>query len=135
MNQRWAARNSSYAIIRLMHKASGRPIDPILPYAMVRRDDRVRVMTFLLDIGANIDAAEDDFTSPGMFHWGSAINFASCSEGDEELEILLGRGARVDIPAFHGKTCLEIAKDAGMDRKVELIEAYIERNKNASKSL
>lgn len=93
--------------------------------------ERLEVMTYLLDLGAPIDATEfehDAYAAGGVFNAGSAINITSHDPfGEEELELLLKRGARTDIPDFEGKTCLDIARKWGSPRKVELILSYIEQ--------
>ena len=111
-----------------MHKFGARPIGSILTFAIRRRKDCWRVVKFLLDIGAPIDATElvyDSHAAFGNFYQGSAINIAStelCE--DEVVELLLSRGARTNIQNFEGDTCLEIAKKYGSKNKVELIESY-----------
>ena len=95
--------------------------------------ERLEVMTYLLEIGAPIDAIEfehDARAAGSIFNAGSAINIASCEPyGEEELEVLLTRGARTDIPDFEGRTCLDIARRCGSPRKVELILFYIEQRR------
>jgi ankyrin repeat protein len=134
---RWAARFSSFHIVKMMYSYGGRPVSSILAYAILRPKECVEVIEFLLDIGASIDALEYEHDPPNLSSFtnrGSAINIACCKKDSEDVvELLLSRGARIDIRTFLGRTCLDLAKDMSSQRVVNLIERRIKAEEAITK--
>jgi ankyrin repeat protein len=112
-----------------MYNYGGRPTGLILPLAISRRADSYRVIKFLLEIGADVDATDPEpYEVLYGLNNGSAATIASYDQiEDEVLELLLAYGARTDIKNFEGLDCLGIAKKCGSKRKVELLESYNRR--------
>ncbi|RWA09613.1 hypothetical protein EKO27_g5477 [Xylaria grammica] len=80
-------------------------------------DERLAVLRYLLDAGANPDAPKWAHNSRGYgsdFDWGSALNTALTNGSHRLAEELLRHGARTDVPtmniASRGETALEIAQ-------------------------
>jgi ankyrin repeat protein len=62
---------------------------------------------------------------------GPAITSALQSCWDEMVELMLSRGARTDVTGLYGMTCLDLARESGSPRKVELILAHTNNNTEA----
>jgi hypothetical protein len=82
---------------------------------------RLEVVCLLLDTGAPIDAVEYEHNALGFssdFNLGPAVDLAVCYNSDEMLELLLERGARMEIvDYFEGRSVLQLATDFGSPRK------------------
>ncbi|KAF9876693.1 hypothetical protein CkaCkLH20_05539 [Colletotrichum karsti] len=112
-------------IVKLLHEAGGR-LDLAVPYVCYGRTspnhaakfpDRMDVLQYLLDAGADIDArmwSHNRYGRMSHFDFGSAVNIAVYCGKDDIVEELLRRGARTDIAADKmvddGSTALEFAK-------------------------
>jgi ankyrin repeat protein len=134
---RWAARFSSFHIVKMMYSYGGRLVSSILAFAIFRQKECVEVIEFLLNKGASIDAMEYEHDPPSLSSFmnrGSAINIACCKKDSEDVvELLLSRGARIDIRTFTGRTCLDLAKEMRSQRVVNLIERQLKAEEAITK--
>ncbi|KAL0942044.1 ankyrin repeat protein [Colletotrichum truncatum] len=127
-------------IVKLLHEAGGR-LDLAVPYVCFglanRRNahkypDRLEVLRYLLDNGADINArmwSHNHYGRSSHFDCGSALNIALLGGQDEIAEELLSRGARTDIAAeerLASNTALEYAKQ-GAPHLLPKVEDYRRR--------
>lgn len=83
-------------------------------------EGRLEVMEFLLDEGSDINAIKwehhassyHNFEGAGL---GTALHYAIIGGFKDRIELLLKRGARVDVPNSMGQTALEVARVYGRD--------------------
>ena len=90
---------------------------------------RLEVVRFLLDNGAPIDAVQYQHNAYGFgsdFDMGPALTLAVCYNSDDMVELLLERGCRTDIVDFEGRNALQLAREFGSAKKVELLERHFQ---------
>jgi ankyrin repeat protein len=130
-----AAANAPLATVELLW-SNGAEVGNALPCAARSKvPGRFEVIRFLLDNGAPIDAVEYEHNTYGFgsdFVIGSALNLAVCYGGDDTVELLLERGARIDIVDFDGRSALELARKFGSPKKVELLEKRLRLDRTKS---
>ena len=83
----------------------------------------------MLDQGADIDAIKWKHHQFSYECWeiaslGTALNHAVLGGFKDRVELLLRRGARVDIRNSLGKTPLEVAREFGHGDICDLLERY-----------
>ncbi|KAI0805029.1 hypothetical protein GGR55DRAFT_690720 [Xylaria sp. FL0064] len=105
-----AVGHAPLSIVKLLHEAGGSPA------MAVAFDERLQVLRYLLDLGADPDIPKWAHNRKGAgsdFEWGSPLNSALSGRRIDLAEELLRRGARTDIPTFNiasrGETALELA--------------------------
>jgi ankyrin repeat protein len=131
-----AARMASLEVVQLLHRYGALPSITAPCAAQSFVPGRFEVLKFLLDIGTPIDAIEFEHNNMGqgsIIQMGSAINHAVCNkernteEREKMVELLLARGARIDIPTYHTKqTAVSLAREYGSPKTIEMIEKYVE---------
>ncbi|KAI1273703.1 hypothetical protein F5Y07DRAFT_375936 [Xylaria sp. FL0933] len=124
-----AVGHAPLCIVKLLHEAGGspamavpfvcQPTPPVPPPAdpsIPPRDERLQVLRYVLDLGADPDVPKWAHNRKGAgsdFEWGSPLNAALSGRRIDLAEELLRRGARTDIPTFNiasrGETALELA--------------------------
>jgi ankyrin repeat protein len=127
-----AAAKARLEAVQLLHQRGALPGNTAPSAARSPVASRLGVLRFLLHIGAPIDAIEFQHNPKGYasdFNVGSALNLACCwtskssnNEGEAMVEMLLARGARTNVPDFSGRTALDLAREYGTERMVELIQ-------------
>lgn len=88
--------------------------------------DRLKVMEFLLDRGANMDLVQSEFDAEGNprhVDWstGTALHCAVASEDPEHVRFLLRRGANRDIKGVMGLTPLEVAEKSNLPEIADIL--------------
>lgn len=92
-------------------------------------EGRLEIIEFLLDQGADIDAIKWKHHQFSYECWerawlGTALNHAVLGGFKDRVELLLRRGARIDIKNSLGQTPLDVARDFGHDDICDLLERY-----------
>lgn len=129
-----AASKAPLSTVQLLYEYGALPGNTASCPAKSITPGRPEVLEFLLDIRAPINAVDYEHNVRGfsvqLIH-GTALMHAcerDTEDTDRMVEILLRRGARVDI-LRHGETVLDIARKYGGPRKVELLLAYWKQNR------
>ncbi|KAI1419086.1 hypothetical protein F5Y12DRAFT_789362 [Xylaria sp. FL1777] len=124
-----AVGHAPLSIVKLLHQAGGSPTmavafvcqtsPPIPPPAnpsIPPQDERLQVLRYVLDLGADPNIPKWVHNGKGAssdFAWASPLNAAISGRRVDLAEELLRRGARTDIPTFNiasrGETALELA--------------------------
>jgi ankyrin repeat protein len=130
-----AARSSPLSTVRLLYEHGALPGNTAPVAAKSEVPGRLEVLRFLLDIGAPIDAMDHDHIPGGVGNQiivGTPLMHACLGDTEEKdamVEMLLQRGARTDIVDEHGETAMDKAKRWGDQRKIELLQFYIEQRR------
>ncbi|KAI0967046.1 hypothetical protein F4678DRAFT_257794 [Xylaria arbuscula] len=116
-----AVGHAPLSIVKLLHEAGG-SIAIAVPFACMPSpsrppdDDRLEVLRYLLDLGADPNAPKWAHNRNGRhsdFDWGSTLNAVLANGRSDLAEELLHRGARTDFRSFNiasrDETALEIA--------------------------
>jgi len=86
------------------------------PLLAAARFGHVRVVTLLLDAGAEVDAQNDSGVTP--------IMVAAAAGHYECVQRLLGHGACISTVDDTGKSAMDWAREAGQQRVLELMEKH-----------
>ena len=86
-------------------------------------------MRFLIDGGADVNAIkyihdEESFVTWVLFELGTALHYAARNGDVDKVELLLERGARVDILDSMGQTPCEVARKYGKKEIVEILDRF-----------
>lgn len=90
-------------------------------------EGRLDVMRFLLDGGADVNVVkwshdEESFMTWMLFELGTALHYAAKIGDVDKVELLLERGARLDILDSMGQTPCEVARKYGKSEVVEILD-------------
>jgi hypothetical protein len=122
-----AASHAPLSVVKLMHERGALPGNTAPCAAESITPGRPEVLNFLLDIGAPINAFDHVMGKLTNF---TALMKACCRDTEDTdmmVEILLSRGAMVDIADQKGETAIDLAKKCGGPRKIELLFAHLEQ--------
>ena len=113
-------------IVRLFYAYDASHLDVLQSAAESPVEGRLDVMRFLLDGGANIDAVkwehnEEAYMTWTLFGLGTALHYAAKGGYADRVELLLKRGAKVDVMDSNGETPLEVARRNGRDDVIALL--------------
>ena len=123
-----AASVASLDVVKLFYEYGARPENPLTSAAKRLVKGQVEVVRFLLDVGAEIDAIEFQHNAYGSmsgFNMGAALNIAcgrQTEEHEEIVELLLKRGARTDVLDFMWRRAVDVARQFGTEKMVEMLE-------------
>ena len=122
----FAAAGAPLHIVRLLCPRGATYHDVLQSAAESSAEGRLEVMEYLLDGGADIDAVKwkhhaYSYQNFGMLGLGTALHYAARCGFTDRVEMLLRRGARVDVADSNGLTALEVARDARQGGVVALL--------------
>lgn len=111
-------------IVKLLHAHSTSMHNALQCAAEANTENRLEVMAFLLDNGAEIDAVKWKHHpfSYQSFEWaflGSALHYAVTRGFEDRVKLLLSRGANINVLNSVGQDVKEVAKESG---KLEILE-------------
>jgi hypothetical protein len=131
------ASKATLEIVQLVHRRGPRLGITATCAAQSLVPDRFEVLRFLLGIGTPIDAIEFEHNKIGqasIIQLGPAINRPVCNketnteEKEKMVELLLARGARIDIPDyFFKRTAEDLAREYGAPKTIEMMRKYTVR--------
>ena len=106
------------SIIKLLYTYGASHENVLQSAAESNAEGRLEVMNFLLDEGADINAIkwkhhEFSYRAFEGAYLGTALHSAVWGGFSDKVELLLKRGARVDIPDSMGHTSVDIARSRG----------------------
>ena len=117
-------------IVKLLHAHSTSMHNALQCAAGADTENRLEVMAFLLDNGAEIDAVKwkHHLFSYQSFEWaylGSALHYAVTRGFEDRVKLLLGRGADIKVLNSAGQDVKETAKASGNLDILELPDSHI----------
>ena len=92
-------------------------------------EGRLEVMEYLLDNGADINAVkwkhhEASYETFGALELGTALHYAAKNGSVDKVELLLRRGAKVDILDSTGKTALQLARQYRRHNTIAILSGH-----------
>ena len=121
-----ACQSAPLQTIQFLH-AHGGTLSECLHYAAESRcEDRLAVMEYLLDEGADVHAIHWSSHKPSYDRWiffglGTPLHHAAKSGFADRVELLLRRGSDAGVLDSNGKTALEVARERGFPKIVTIL--------------
>lgn len=107
---------ASLPIVKLLYALGASHRDVLQSAAESNAEGRLQVMEYLLNDGADINEVkwkhhQKSYENFGALELGTALHYAAKNGYVDKVELLLRRGARVDVLDSTRKTALELARE------------------------
>lgn len=125
-----AAAGAPLSIVKILYANGASHHDGLQSAAESSVAGRLEVMQFLLDEGADINAAKwkhhpESYANFGALELGTALHYAAKNGFADRVEMLLKRGARFDVLDSTGKTALDLARGYGQEETTRILSSLL----------